>query len=177
MTKNTFLLSAVFAALVMATGAAHAGSPYKHHYKGFSNASIRGCYVVSTYGNVLPDPTMPSFQLPIATLVRYCADGRGFLKVTATQNIAGTCIVEQKGSGNYDVARNGIARVKAELTNVAVSGPGCENPGFPAREGDEAKFFIRLAIDREGNQQTIVTGLETSAGPIPIVVQGEAVRQ
>ncbi len=175
MLKDSLLRSAICALFVFAAAAAHAHGPYGQRYKGFSNASLRGCYVTSAYGAVLPDPTNPGFQLPLGSLVRYCADGRGFVRVRATQNIAGACILEQEGSGDYEVARDGSVRAKATLTNL--SAEGCESIQPPIEEGEDATFFIRLLIDRNGNQQLIGVGLETPDGRIPIVFQGEAVRQ
>ena len=145
---------------------------------GFSVRSINGCYIEALSGTVLPDSSNPVLQLPIASLIRFCADGKGAASVSATQNIAGSCIVEQTGEAKYSVDRSGTGTVTATLTNGNVS-DGCAFLKPPIESNGTAIFELRFGIQRpEGCLQTIGTSLILGSGvPIGYVAQGEACPQ
>jgi hypothetical protein len=140
----------------------------------FSERSIRGCYVSSLLGTVVPDPTTPAFQLPIAALVRFCADGRGQASVIATQNIGGSCIIEQEGDAAYTVEASGVGVATATLENKEVSF-GCGNLNPPATVGGAADFELRFGIQKDRCLQVIGTALVPQGGlPVGLVMQGPA---
>ena len=143
---------------------------------GFSVHSIKGCYIEALSGTVLPDSTNPVLQLPVASLIRFCADGKGAASVSATQNIAGSCIVEQTGKAEYRVDPSGTGTVTANLTNRKVS-TGCASVTPPIPK--TASFELRFGIQRpEGCLQTIGTSLTLGIGSrIGYVAQGEACPQ
>lgn len=174
LTKNRVLMLACTLAM-LGVGQAQAGGPQA----GFSEQSIKGCYVEALAGTVLPNPTDPTLQLPIATLVRFCADGVGNATVSGTQNIAGSCIIEQVGSATYTVEPKGTGVVSALLEATAVS-PGCASLTPPTEVGDKVSFTLRFAIERRGGcLQTIGIGLDPEgfAPPIGYVAEGEACPQ
>jgi hypothetical protein len=133
--------------------------------------------VASTYGAVLPDPSNPAFQLPISTLVHFCADGAGNATALATQNIGGACIIGQWGPATYTVDQTGRGTVTANMHNLIVT-PGCAFLTPAPAVGDKATFEIRIGIQGDGCLQVIGTGLTPEGGaPIPIVIQGQACPQ
>jgi hypothetical protein len=141
---------------------------------GFSERSIRGCYIEALSGTVLLDPADPSVQLPIASLIRFCADGKGAAWVSGTQNIGGSCIIEQQGTATYSMDRSGTGTVTATLQNNEVS-PGCA----PLTAiGDTATFELRFGLQRLGGcLQTIGTGLVLQGNQtvvLPFVSEGQA---
>ncbi|MGY6217716.1 hypothetical protein ACW73L_21365 [Methylolobus aquaticus] len=147
---------------------------------GFSVRSIYGCYIEALSGNVLPDPNNPNIQLPIASLIRFCADGKGNApSVSATHNIAGSCIIEQTGEATYSLDPNGLGTVRATVNNDEVSA-GCIPPINLAKQ---ANFELRFGIQRpRGCLQTIATSLTLNLGsgpaiPVGYVAQGEACPQ
>jgi hypothetical protein len=147
---------------------------------GFSVRSIKGCYIEALSGTVVPDPNNQSIQLPIASLIRFCADGKGKASsVSATHNIAGSCIIEQTGKATYSVDPNGLGTVTATVNNDEVSA-GCIPPISLAKQ---ANFELRFGIQRPtGCLQTIATSLTLNldrgpAIPIGYVAQGEACPQ
>jgi hypothetical protein len=148
--------------------------------KAFSVRSIKGCYVEALSGTVLPDPNNPNIQLPIASSIRFCADGKGKASsVSATHNIAGSCIIEQTGEATYSVDPTGLGAVTATVNNDEVSA-GCIPPINSAKR---ANFELRFGIQRPtGCLQTIATSLTLDLGsgpaiPIGYVAQGEACPQ
>ena len=144
---------------------------------GFSESSVTGCYVASLSGFVLPDPSNPLLQLPIATQIRFCADGKGSATAKGKQNIGGLCIIRQKGTAEYSVKRNGMGKVKATFENMAVS-PGCGSLTPPIGLGEISIFKLKFGITRSGCLPTIGTELLPEGGlPIPIVTEGEACPQ
>jgi hypothetical protein len=147
---------------------------------GFSVHSIRGCYIEALSGAVLPDSSNPILQLPIASLIRFCADGKGTASVSATHNIAGSCILEQSGEAEYSVERNGTGTVTATLTNLSDSSD-CTvlfPQTFPQTANEATIFVLRFGIQRLGGcLQTIGAGLTLPSGPIGYVAQGEACPQ
>jgi hypothetical protein len=147
------------------------------HAKNFSDRSVKGCYVTSFYGVFLPIPADPAFQLPISALFRYCADGKGFGTVVGTQNVAGSCIVEQTGDAEYSVSPDGtgIATAMIEATSVT---PGCGSLIPPIAAGDKATFEFRFGIERGGCQEAIGTALVPEFGPpVAIITQGQVCPQ
>ena len=145
---------------------------------GFSLHSIRGCYIEALSGAVLSDSSTSILQLPIASLIRFCADGKGTASVSATHNIGGSCILEQSGDAEYSVERNGTGTVTATLTNLSPLSPACEFL-FPSTESEAIAIFeLRFGIQRLGGcLQTIGAGLTLPSGPIGYVAQGEACPQ
>jgi hypothetical protein len=143
----------------------------------FSVESLTGCYVASTYGTVLPDPSNPAVQLPISTLIRFCADAAGNAPSLVTQNIGGACIIGQWGSATYTVDPGGRGIVTANMQNLVAS-PGCAFLAPPPAVGDKSTFEIRFGIQGDGCLQVIGTALVPEGGaPIPIVIQGQACPQ
>ena len=147
---------------------------------GFSVRSIKGCYIEALSGTVLPDPNNENIQLPITSLIRFCADGKGSASsVSATHNIAGSCIIEQTGEATYSVDLKGLGTVAANMNNDEVSA-GCLPPINLAKQ---ANFELRFGIQRPtGCLQTISTRLalkldSSPAIPIGYVAQGEACPQ
>ncbi len=143
----------------------------------FSVESLNGCYVASTYGTLLPDLSNPTFQLPISTLIRFCADAAGNAPSVVTQNIGGACVISQWGAATYTVDKGGRGIVTANMQNVSVS-PGCAFLTPPAAVGDKATFQIQFGIQGDGCLQVIGTALVPEGGaPVPIVLQGQACPQ
>jgi len=175
--KHGFMKGAIVLASVLALLGVSQSLADGWHSR-FSERSVRGCYVEALAGTVLPDAKNPAVQLPIASLIRFCADGQGKAWVSATQNIAGSCIVEQEGEATYQVERSGTGSVTAILQNGNVS-PGCEYVNPPIGSGESATFTLRFAIQRLGGcLQTIGLGLVPESGtPIGYVAQGEACPQ
>lgn len=167
---GTVFLSGIF---LFSTQAAYASKN-----KNYSVRSLKGCYVNSLLGTVVPDPTNPASQLPMTSLVRFCADGKGGAKVTATQNIGGSCIIEQAGTAEYSVDKTGTGLVTATLQNEVVSGSGCTYLAQPPTSGDKADFELRFGLQRDKCLQVIGTGLTPEMGdPAGIVLQGVACPQ
>jgi hypothetical protein len=166
---GTVLLSGT---MLFSSQAAHAGKS-----KNYSESAIKGCYVNSLLGSIVPDPTNPGYQMPLSTLVRFCADGKGDADVIATQDIAGSCILEQSGTATYSVDQTGIGSVTATLENNTVS-EGCSFLVPAPGVGDKSAFVIKFAIQRNKCLQVISTGLLPEQGsPVSIVLQGEACPQ
>jgi hypothetical protein len=147
------------------------------HAKGFSERSVKGCYVTSFYGVILPIPANPTFQLPISALFRYCADGKGSGTVGGTQNVAGSCIIEQTGDAEYSVSPDGMGIATATITAATVT-EGCAFLDPAINAGDIATFEFRFGINRRGCQEAIGTSLVPLGGqPIPIITQGQVCPQ
>jgi hypothetical protein len=170
--KGVLILAAVSAALSVPKSVA------TDEHSGFSERSIKGCYIEALSGTVLPDSTDPSLQLPIASLIRFCADGKGRAWVSGTQNIAGSCILDQEGKAEYSVDRKGTGTVTATLKNKEVSF-GCAYLTPPIKVGDTAIFELRFGIQRLGGcLQTIGASLVLEDGPpLGYVAQGESCPQ
>jgi hypothetical protein len=146
--------------------------------KNYSVRSLKGCYVNSLLGTVVPDPSNPALQLPMTSIVRFCADGKGSAKVMATQDIGGSCIIEQTGTAEYSVENTGIGLVTATLENDVVSGSGCTYLAQPPTSGDIADFELRFGIQKDKCLQVIGTKLVPKIGePVGIVLQGVACPQ
>ena len=164
----------------------------------FDASSLSGCYVTSQYGNLLG----PQFTVDAAgalvpdnsTLVLHgtasvglvCLDGgvgdpdpqRGIVtEVSATQNIAGLCVVNYTGSGSYIVDPTGRAAASLSTTIPAdaVLAPGCAQLGVQA--GGQATFDYSFALDGQGCAKAISVSAVGPAGAIPIVTEGEACLQ
>jgi hypothetical protein len=148
--------------------------------KKYTVRSLKGCYVNSLLGTIVPDPTNPALQLPMTSIVRFCADGKGSAKVTATQDIGGSCIIEQTGMAEYSVDRTGIGLATATLENDVVSGSGCAYLAQPPSGGYITDFELRFGIQRDNCLQVIGTKLvpvEPMGDPVGIVLQGVACPQ
>ena len=175
MKRAFFLTGSVFLSgiFLLSTQAAYASKN-----KNYSVRSLKGCYVNSLLGAVVPDPTNPASQLPMTTIVRFCADGKGGAKVDATQNIGGSCIIEQTGTAEYSVEKTGLGTVSATLKNETVSGDGCTYLVPPPTGGDKADFELRFGIQRDKCLQVIGTGLVPEMGdPVGLALQGMACPQ
>jgi hypothetical protein len=133
--------------------------------------------VNSLLGSIVPNPIDPGYQIPLSTLVRFCADGKGNAEVLATQDMAGSCILEQTGTATYSVEQTGLGSVTATLENQTAS-QGCSFLDPPPNVGDKATFVLKFAIQRDNCLQVIGTGLVPEQGsPVSIVLQGEACPQ
>jgi hypothetical protein len=169
---GTVILSGI---IMLSTQVAHAKKN-----KNYTVRSLKGCYVNSLLGTIVPDPTNPALQLPMTSIVRFCADGKGSAKVTATQNIGGSCIIEQTGIAEYSVDKSGIGLATATLENDVVSGSGCTYLAQPPTSGDIADFELRFGIQRDKCLQVIGTKLdpvEPMGDPVGMVLQGVACPQ
>lgn len=167
---KTLLILVSFAATFSVSQSLTAGEDSK-----FSLNSIKGCYIEALSGTVLPDPASPGF--PIASLIRFCADGNGKAQVTTTQNIAGSCIVEQTGTAEYTIDQSGTGTVAATLKNGEVS-DRCALLTPPIERDQTAEFKLQFGIQKpKGCLQTIGTSLSLQGFPIGYVAQGEACPQ
>jgi hypothetical protein len=166
---GTVLLSGT---MLFSSQAADAGKS-----KNYTERAIKGCYVNSLLGSIVPNPIDPGYQIPLSTLVRFCADGKGNAEVLATQDMAGSCILEQTGTATYSVEQTGLGSVTATLENQTAS-QGCSFLDPPPNVGDKATFVLKFAIQRDNCLQVIGTGLVPEQGsPVSIVLQGEACPQ
>jgi len=151
--------------------------------KDFSEKNIAGCYVASLDGFFL-DPTSGQ-SLPTANLVRFCTDGKGEgTSVKITHNIAGCFIVEQEEAGDvtYVVLEDGTGEVEAVVVTAEVIDLCYGSLPLPIVEGERTKFNFRIALDEKNIIRVLGTDLillDAISPPfsIPIVIQGEAVRQ
>lgn len=77
------------------------------------------------------------------------ADGQGGISsVRATFNIGGCVILEQRGSGTYEVALNGIGRATVTVTTTdAVDTQACD-PSNSLPLPQEAELVFEFAINR-----------------------------
>ncbi len=138
---------------------------------------LRGAYVFSLDGFAISEEVQPPIPLPLVTVGRYVADGRGRATVELTQNLFGCFIVRQEGRATYTVEPDGTGTVRATVANVDVEEVGgtCPVPVMVPPEGTDPSaqsvFELRFAIDRKGNQLVIGTKLLVP----PILVGGEEV--
>lgn len=174
---KTLALAAASAGVLMAAGPVQAQDAPTE----FGAADLDGAYVGTLSGYVQPDPTNPFQIVPIATLVRYCADGQGNASVAITQNIAGACIQQGTGSGTYTVNTDGTGTATATVTTTEVS-PSCALLTPPVEVGAQATYQTQFVIDGAGALHNLTTSLEVPIAPdssvsLPIVLTGTSAPQ
>lgn len=183
MMKYSKILAAIFASLFLASSAnlAWATKSVKHQKAGnYKNAHVKGCFVGTLAGFVLPNPADPTFQIPTSILVRYCGDGRGSATAETTQTVGGVCTVETAGKADYTVEKTGIGTVTANLQITEVIDPfgACASTDSRLSQGTKAIFELKFGIERKGCQPVIALSLTPEPGPaIPLVAQGRSCRQ
>jgi hypothetical protein len=111
--------------------------------KPFTNASLRGLYS-GTLTGFLTEPFVPTWSSAF-----FRADGKGGITgVRATFNIGGCVILQQRGSGTYEVASTGIGRATITVrTTDAVDTEACD-PSTALPVPQEAEFVFEFTINQ-----------------------------
>jgi len=134
---------------------------------GFSEGDVKGDYGVAFDGALSQDGGL-SF-VPVAAIGQLHSDGKGNVNFVRTLNISGL-ILEQTGTGTYDVLPDGTGTAEFTVTNVSPSLPASNFPNtfetfsFVIINGREIEFIGKTIEGLNEDGTTFPIGQGTIRG-------------